>query len=67
VATDPDKIQAVKEWPVPSDLKKLRGFLGLSGYYRKFIKNCGTISKPLSDLLKKGTVFTWSSQLQQSF
>ena len=39
VATDPKKIEAVANWPPPLDTKQLRGFLGLSGYYQKFIKN----------------------------
>jgi len=52
---------------VPTDLKQLRGFLGLSGYYRKFIKNYGIISRPLTDLLKKNTVFLWTPTHQKSF
>ena len=52
---------------MPTDLKQLRGFLGLSGYYRKFIKNYGIISRPLTDLLKKNTVFLWTPTHQKSF
>jgi hypothetical protein len=67
VATDPAKIQAVQQWPTPTDLKQLRGFLGLSGYYRKFIKHYGILSRPLTDLLKNNTPFVWTPLLQQSF
>ena len=52
---------------MPTDLKQLRGFLGLSGYYRKFIKNYGIINRPLTDLLKKNTVFLWTPTHQKSF
>ncbi|WVZ77328.1 LOW QUALITY PROTEIN: hypothetical protein U9M48_025207 [Paspalum notatum var. saurae] len=66
VSTDPSKIEAIANWSVPTDLKQLRGFLGLSGYYRKFIRHYGIISRPLYDLLKKNTIFQWTPQLQQS-
>ena len=45
----------------------MRGFLGLSGYYRKFIKNYGILSRPLIDLLKKDVLFHWTPQLQTRF
>ncbi len=50
VETDPEKVAALKTWPVPKNLKELRSFLGFSGYYRRFIQDYATIVKPLNDL-----------------
>uniref|UniRef100_A0AAV2M951 ribonuclease H n=1 Tax=Knipowitschia caucasica TaxID=637954 RepID=A0AAV2M951_KNICA len=52
VKTDPDKLQALKSWPVPKTLKELRSFLGFAGYYRRFIKSYAAIAKPLNDLTR---------------
>ncbi|GKA70256.1 putative mitochondrial protein [Tanacetum coccineum] len=66
VSTDPSKIEAMKNWPVPRNIKELRGFLRLTGYYRRFIKGFATISQPLSNLLKNNA-FHWSTDAQISF
>ena len=56
VSTDPKKIQIISEWPAPQCVKDLRSFLGMAGYYRKYVKNFGLLTKPLTNLLKKGVV-----------
>ena len=66
VKEDPNKIKFIKEWRIPTTLRHLRGFLGLTGYYRKFVKNYGRIAAPLTTLLKKDA-FSWTPEATKAF
>jgi len=66
VSTDPHKIKAILDWPLPSNIKQLRGFLGLTGYYRRFIKGYGIICKPLTQFLKKDA-YRWNEEATTTF
>jgi hypothetical protein len=66
VRVDPKKIEAMQDYPHPKTLKILSGFLGLTGYYRKFVKNYEKIVAPLTALLKKNS-FTWTPSTTQTF
>lgn len=66
ISTDPTKIEVVRNWPTPKSVKHLRGFLGLTGYYRKFVKNYRSTSKPLMTLLKKDS-FKWTKDAFKAF
>ena len=66
VEVDPEKIRAITEWPVLVNVREVRGFLGLTGYYRKFVQNYGTVAAPLTQLLKIGG-FKWTREVQEAF
>jgi hypothetical protein len=61
VKVDPNNIKAMMEWPISKTLKNLRGFLGLTGYYCKFVQNYGRIAGPLMKLTKKDA-FSWTPE-----
>ncbi|GMI70192.1 hypothetical protein HRI_000688500 [Hibiscus trionum] len=58
---DPSKVSCILDWPAPKTVKELRGFLGLSGYYRRFIQGYGSMARPLTNLLKKGA-WRWTEE-----
>ena len=67
VETDPGKIDAIANWPVPTNLRQSRAFVGLCQYYRCFVPNFSEISKPRHELTKQGVRFHWSDECQQAF
>ncbi|KAL4016633.1 hypothetical protein IC575_024285 [Cucumis melo] len=67
VSVDPTKIEAVTNWPRPSTVSEIRSFLGLAGYYRRFVEDFSRIASPLTQLTKKRTLFVWSPTCESSF
>ncbi|KAA0059657.1 pol protein [Cucumis melo var. makuwa] len=67
VSVDPAKIEAVTNWPRPSTVSEIRSFLGLAGYYRRFVEDFSRIASPLTQLTRKGTPFVWSPACESSF
>ena len=67
ISPDPDKIKKVKDFPVRTDVNKVRQFLGLASYYRRFIPNFAKVANPLHSLTKKKALFEWTTQCQEVF
>ena len=66
IAIDPEKIKAIMEWPVPKDVADIWSFMGIIGYYCRFIEGFSKIAYPITSLQKKGTKFNWSQKCQDS-
>lgn len=67
VATDPDKVGAVRNWPTPMNVEQLRTFVGFASYYRRFVKGFADIAAPLHRLTQKGLKFAWSDACNDAF
>jgi hypothetical protein len=57
----------VMDWKPPTTVRQIRSFLGLAGYYRRFIPNFSRIAKPMTELLKKGVKYDWSQNVKMPF
>jgi hypothetical protein len=67
IAVDTDKVKEVLEWKPPMTVFEVQSFLGLAGYYRRFILNFSKIAKPITNLLKKGNKYVWSEACDEVF
>jgi hypothetical protein len=67
ISVDPSKVQEVMDWKPPKSVHQIRGFLGLAGYYCRFIPDFSRIAKPMTKLLKKGVKFVWSEACEKAF
>jgi hypothetical protein len=67
IAVNPGKVKEVWEWKLPTTVSKVRSFLGFAGYYTRFIPNFSKITKPITELLKKGNKYVWSEACDEAF
>ena len=67
IATDPEKVQAVREWPTPKSVTEVQSFLGLAGYYRRFVRSFSDVARPLHRLTEKGQEFQWGEDCEVAF
>ena len=67
IQPDPEKVKVVQEYPAPTSVKEVRAFMGLTNYYRKFVKGFAQVASPFHDLTKKGASFLWTEDCQKAF
>ena len=67
ISMEEDKLKAIVEWPTPKDVHDIRSFLGLAGYYRRFVAGFSEVAMPISELVKKDVPFVWSDKQEQAF
>jgi hypothetical protein len=67
ISVDPAKVKEIVVWSIPTIVTEIRSFLGLVGYYRRFIEEFSKIAKPMTSLLEKGREFKWGEKCQESF
>ena len=67
ISIDPGKLKGIQEWPAPTTVKQVWGFLGFGNFYKRFIRGFSEIARPLNDLLKKDRKFEWTTNCESAF
>jgi hypothetical protein len=67
ISVDPEKVKAIMEWPVPKNAHEVRSFMGLAGYYRRFVEGFSKIAKPITTLQRKGVRYEWTEECDSAF
>ncbi|GKB68326.1 retrotransposon protein, putative, ty3-gypsy subclass [Tanacetum coccineum] len=67
IIMDPSKVEAITKWPRPTTVTEVRSFLGLAGYYRRFVEGFSRLALPLTQLMRKGEKFVWTDERNESF
>lgn len=67
ISVDPSKVRAIIDWPTPSNVSEVQSFMGLAGYYRKFVLNFSRIAHPITSLQRKGKKFVWTDECETAF
>ena len=67
IAVDPVKVEAIMEWPAPTNVTEVRSFMGLAGYYRRFVEGFSKIAHPITELQKKNKKFVWTEKCAEAF
>lgn len=67
ISTDPEKVSAISNWPIPKTIRQVRGFLGLAGWYRRFVENFSSVVFPITEVLSSKKTFCWTEDANEAF
>eukprot|EP00253_Pinus_taeda_P029921 PITA_29921 len=67
ISVDPEKVKAIMDWPIPKNAHEIRSFMGLAGYYRRFVEGFSKIAKPITTLQCKGVKYEWTEECNKAF